>query len=212
MLFWRRPYDRAKALEKASRAQARGSVRKAVRWYLKVLKQDPKDLVVNAKVAPLLAKLSRWSESQKCFDAAAEGFLAGGFAAKAIAVWTVAANTFPEWVEYWERIANELVVLGRRQDAIKALLDGRSKLRRRRQRRAAILLLQQVYALDPAHVPATIDLADLLRREGSRGEARRLLGNILIYARVRGLRRRVRFALFRLEPTWRGAVDWALAR
>ena len=212
MFFWKRPFDRATALTTAEQARARGQVRKAVRWYLKVLKHQPSDLQTNAKIAPLLAKVGRWTEAQKCFETAADGFLAAGFSAKAIAVWTVAAQTFPEWVEYWERIANQLVVLGRRQDAIMVLLEGRRHLRRRRQRKAAILLLQQVYALDPAHVHATLDLADLLRREGSLGESRRLLANILGYARVRGLRRRVRFALFRLEPTWRGAVDWALAR
>ncbi len=212
MLFWKRPYDRATALATAEKARSRGQVRKAVRWYLKVLKNQPDDLQTNSKVAPLLAKLGRWTDAQKCFEKAASGFLAAGFSAKAIAVWTVAAHTFPEWVEYWERIANQLVMEGRRQDAIKALLEGRSHLRKRRQRKLAILLLQQVYALDPAHVPATLDLADLLRREGSLSEARRLLGNILGYARVRNLRRQVRFALFRLEPTWRGALDWALAR
>jgi tetratricopeptide (TPR) repeat protein len=211
-MFWSRPYDRARALAIAEKARSRGRLRKAVRWYLKVLAQDPGDLQTNAKVAPLLARLRRWTEAQQRFDAAASGFLAAGFSAKAIAVWTVAAHTFPEAVEYRERIADQLVMAGRRQDAILSLLEGRSHLRKRRQRPLAILLLQQVYTLDPGHVSATLDLADLLRREGSRSEARRLLANILAHARVRDLRRRVRFALFRLEPSWRGAVDWALAR
>jgi tetratricopeptide (TPR) repeat protein len=211
-MFWSKPYDRAVALATAEKARGRGQVRKAVRWYLKVLKQAPADLQTNAKIAPLLAKLGRWTDSQKCFETAAQGFLALGFAPKAIAIWRVAAHTFPEWVEYWERIANQLVMMGKKQDAVLSLLEGRAHLRKKRQRRLAILLLQQVRTLDPCHVPATLDLADLLRRDGSSGEARRLLGSILAYARVRNLRRRVRFALFRLEPTWRGAVDWALAR
>ena len=75
-----------------------------------------------------------------------------------------------------------------------------------------MLLLRQVLALDGCHVPATLDDADLLRRDGSKSEARRLLGTILAYARARALRRRVRFAMFRLEPSLRGAMDWAFAR
>jgi tetratricopeptide (TPR) repeat protein len=211
-MFWSKPYDRGTALATAEKARSRGRVRKAVRWYLKVLKNEPKDLQTNAKVAPLLARLGRWTESQSAFETAAQGFLANGFAPKAIAVWRVAAHTFPEWVEYWERIANQLVMMGKRQDAVLALLEGRSHLRKKRQRKLAVLLLQQVHALDPCHVPATLDLADLLRKDGSLSEARRLLGSILGYARPKNLRRRVRFALFRLEPTWRGALDWALAR
>ena len=211
-MFWSRPYDRRTALAKAEKARSRGSVRKAVRWYMKVLKNEPADLQTSAKVAPLLARLARWDESRSHFDKAAQGFLANGFAPKAIAVWTVAAKTFPEYVEYWERIANQLVMLGKRQDAVLALMEGRAQLRRKRQRHLAVLLLRQVMALDPYHAQATLDLADLLRRDGARGEARRMLGALLPYVRVRGLRRRVRFALFRLEPTWRGALDWALAR
>ena len=211
-MFWSRPYDRGTALATAEKARSRGKVRKAVKWYLKVLKNEPADLQTNAKVAPLLARLGRWDESRQRFESAAQGFLAQGFAPKAIAVWTVAAQTFPEHVEYWERIANQLVMAGKRQDAVLSLLNGRAQLHKKRQRPLAILLLRQVLALDGCHVPATLDLADLLRRDGSRSEARRLLGTILAYARVRTLRRRVRFAMFRLEPSWRGAIDWAFAR
>ena len=211
-MFWSKPYDRGTALATAEKARARGSTRKAVKWYLKVLKNEPRDLQTSAKVAPLLAKLGRWDESKQSFENAAQGFLAQGFAPKAIAVWTVAAQTFPEHVEYWERIANQLVMGGKRQDAVLQLLNGRARLRKKRQRPYAILLLRQVLALDGTHVPATLDLADLLRRDGARSEARRLLGAILAYARARKLRRQVRFAMFRLEPSFRGALDWALAR
>jgi len=211
-VFWRKNYDRSTALAVADKARQRGSIRKAVRWYMKVLKNDPGDLQTNSKVAPLLARLGRWDESRQSFDKAAKGFLEAGFAPKAIAVWTVAAQTFPEQVEYWERIANEQVMRGKKQDAVQALLQGCSQLRKKRQRPLAMLLLRQVLTLDPIHIPATLDLADLLRKDGARGEARRLLGAILAYARARTLRRKVRFALFRIEPSFRGALDWALAR
>ena len=68
--------------------------------------------------------------SRSAFDAAGDGFLKQGFADKAIAVWTAAAQHFPEDVEYWERIANEQVMRGHRQDAVLALLQGRAQLRK----------------------------------------------------------------------------------
>jgi len=211
-VFWRKPYDRNVALATAERAKARGSTRKAVRWFRTVLEHHPDDNQVRAKIAPLLARLGRWEEARTNFDKSAEGFLAAGFAPKAIAVWTVAAQTFPEHVEYWERIANEQVMRGCRQDAVSALLLGRTQLRKKRQRPLAMLLLRQVLALDGAHVEATLDLADLLRRDGVRHEAKRLLAGLISVVAQRAQRRRIRFAQFRLEPSVRGVLDWALAR
>jgi tetratricopeptide (TPR) repeat protein len=212
-VFWRRTYDRGKTLAAAEKARSRGRVRKAIRGYLKVLEHDPEDHVVRSKLAPLLARVARWDEARKNFDQAADGYLKAGFSPKAIAVWAVAAQTFPEQVEYWERIANEQVKRGKRQDAVLALLQGRSMLRKKRQRPLAVMLLRQVLELEPGHVDATLDLADLLRRDGIRDEARRLLAGLLVrIGKVRSLRRRVRFAQFWVEPSIRGALDWALAR
>jgi Flp pilus assembly protein TadD len=211
-VFWTKAYDRNFALATAERARARGSVRKAVRWFRKVLDHQPNDLQVCAKIAPLLARLGHWDEARTNFDKSAQGFLAAGFAPKAIAVWTVAAQTFPEHVEYWERIANEQVMRGRKQDAVGALLQGRSQLRKRKQRPLAMLLLRQVLTLDGTHLEATLDLADLLRRDGVRHEAKRLLVGLLSVVARGSQRRRVRFAQLRLEPSFRGVLNWALAR
>lgn len=212
MLFWRRPYDRSSALATAEQARARGSVRKAVKWYRKVLEKEPDDAQTRTRIAPLLARLGKWKEAREAFDMAAEGFLEKGFAPKAIAVWTLAAQTFPEQVDYWERIANQHVISGHRADAVQALLDGRAQLRKRRQRPLAVLLLRQVLELEPGRVETALDLADLLRRDGVKDEAQRLLSTALLRVGRGRLRRRVRFAQLRLEPTFRGVLDWALAR
>jgi tetratricopeptide (TPR) repeat protein len=211
MLFWRRPYDRSVALATAEKARSRGSVRKAVKWYGKVLENEPGDVQVRAKIAPLLARLRRWDEACAAFDMAADGFLAKGFVPKAVAVWTLAAHTFPERVEYWERIANQHVMSGRRADAVRALLDGRNRLRRKKQRPVAVLLLRQVLELEPGRVEVTLDLANLLRQDGLKEEARRLLGTALLRVGRGKLRRQVRFAQFRLEPNFRAFIAWALA-
>src|SRR5262249_28670002 len=140
-VFWRKTYDRTKTLDSAEKARSRGRVKKAIRGYLTVLEHEPADHVVRSKVAPLLARVGRWDEARKNFDQAADGYLKVGFAPKAIAVWTVAAQTFPEQVQYWERIASEQVKRGKRQDAVLALLEGRSMLPKKRQRPLAVMLL-----------------------------------------------------------------------
>ena len=211
-MFWKSKYERARVLASADQARSRGRVRAAVKGYLRVLEHEPEDHPVRAKVAPLLASLGKWEQSIRSFDQAAQGFLDKGFAPKAIAVWAVAAETFPERVEYWERIANEQVIRGRRADAVLALLQGRAQLRKRRQRPLAALLLRQVLELQPGHIEAALDLAELLRLDGVREEAKRLLASLLTRVGKGRMRRRVRFAQLRLEPTLRGALDWAFAR
>lgn len=212
MPFWRRkPYDRGTTLEAADKARGSGRVRKAVSGYTKILKEDPEDWAVHARIAPLLARRSRWEESRKSFTAAGEGFLKQGFADKAIAVWTLAAQTFPEYIEFRERIANELVQRGRKADAVNSLLAGRARLRARRQRPTAILLLRQVLVLHPLQFEATLDLARLLAKEGEMKEAVKLLRDLRVHVRGRQVRR-LRRAQFWIAPSLRSLMDWLLGR
>src|SRR2546427_10625104 len=88
-VFWRRSYDRGKTLAAAEKGRSPGRVRKAVRCYLKVLEHDPADHVVRSKVAPPLARVGRSNEARQNFDKAANGYLDAGFAAKAVAAWTL---------------------------------------------------------------------------------------------------------------------------
>src|SRR5262249_4922197 len=139
---------------------------------------QPNDYQVHARVAPLLAKVHRWEESRKSFNAAGDGYRAAGFADKAIAVWAVAAQHFPEDVQLWERIANEQLKRGHKADAVRAPLQGRNQLRSRAQRPHAILLLEQVLAVDAFNFDATLDLARLFRLEGRKREAGKLLNDL----------------------------------
>jgi tetratricopeptide (TPR) repeat protein len=212
MPFWRRkPYDRTTTLESADQARGRGSIRKAISGYARILKHDPDDWPVHARIAPLLARRGRWKESRASFTASANGYLKAGFGDKAIAVWTVAAQNFPDDVEYPERIANELVCRGRKADAVKSLLDGRARLKARRQRPVAILLLRQALTLQPLHFEATLDLARLLVKEDGRKEGLKLLRDIRVHASGRNVRR-LRAAQFWIEPSPRAAMDWLRAR
>jgi hypothetical protein len=212
MVFWRRkPYDRSVTLEAADKARGRGRIRKAIAGYTLILKDNADDYQVHARIAPLLARRQRWTEARTSFNSAAAGFLKAGFAEKAIAVWTLAAQHFPEETEFPERIANEQVKRGRKADAVNALLDGRNRLRARRQRPIAILLLRQVLMLQPLHIEATLDLAKLLVKEDGRKEALKLLRDLRFHVSGRNLRR-LRASQFWIEPGWRSALDWALGR
>jgi tetratricopeptide (TPR) repeat protein len=210
-MFWRRPYNRTSTLAAADKARSRGRVRKAISGYSKVVENEPNDYQVHARLAPLLAKVRRWEDSRKSFHAAGDGFLAAGFADKAVAIWTMAAQHFPEDVPYWERIANEQVKRGRKADAVHTLMQGRGQLRSSFQRPMAIQLLEQVLVLDPHHFDATLDLVRLLRIEGQRPKAEKLLSELARDA-VGPRVRRIRAAQFRLSPGFRTFFAWVLGR
>jgi len=211
-VFWRKKaYDRSAVLDAADKARGRGRVRKAIAGYSQILAQDPNDHQVHARIAPLLARTKRWHEARLSFDAAGIGFLKVGFADKAIAIWKVAAKTFPEDVDYWERVANEQVKRGRKADAVQSLLEGREQLTKKAQRPLAMTLLRQVLTLDAFHFDATLDLANLLAAEGQRRDAEKLLREMRMWVKGRNLRR-LRGAQFRLSPSWRGLMDWILGK
>ena len=211
-MFWRKKtYDRSAILDAADKARGRGRVRKAIAGYSQILAQDPNDHQVHARIAPLLARKKNWHESRRSFDAAGVGFLKAGFADKAIAIWKVAAKTFPEDVEYWERVANEQVKRGRKADAVQSLLEGREQLTKKVQRPLAMTLLRQVLTLDAFHFDATLDLAKLLAAEGQRRDAEKLLREMRMWVKGRNLRR-LRAAQFRLSPSWRSLMDWILGK
>src|SRR5256885_353514 len=110
-------------------------------------------------------------------------------------------------------ISRLLFVFWRRSYDRGKTLAAAEKARSRGRVRKAVRCYLKVLELEPGHVDATIDLADQLRRDGTHDEAKRLLAGLLVrIGKVRSLRRRVRFAQFRLEPSIRGVLDWALAR
>lgn len=211
-MWWRsKPYDRSARLTSADEAREKGQWRKAVRNYLEVLAHEPDDAATHARVAPLLAKLGRDGEARASFDRAGDTFMARGFAVKAVAVWSLAAQSFPADVFYWRRIAEEQVLRGHTADAVATLRTGRASLKGRRLRPLAIQLLHRVLELQPAHVEVTLDLANLLRIEGLADEALRLVRGLARLVRGSTLRR-VRLSEFRLAPSYRVAVAWLFAR
>src|SRR5262249_49860303 len=107
--------------------------------------------------------------------------------------------------------ANAQVTRGRKADAVRALLQGRHRLRSRSQRPLAILLLEQVLALDAFNVDAKLDLAKLFRLEGKKREAEKILDDLS--HTVRGPKAsRVRAARFRISPSFRTFFAWVFGR
>jgi Tfp pilus assembly protein PilF len=210
-LFARRPPTRAELVAAADRARGRGNARKAAALYQEALRSGPDDPVVNARLAPVLARLGDADGAALAFRLAVAAHLASGFLDRAAGVLGAAADALPLEPSFRLEAAQLNLRRGRRPDALAGLVDGAATLVRARRREAAVALLRRALDLEPLHPEAVLLLAPLLAATGHRAEARALVGRL--EAVTRGARlARVRWLAFRLRPTARALWRWARAR
>ncbi len=200
-------FDRTELLAQADKSRARGRRRRAITLYAKLLEQDPNDLTVHGKIAPLLAVEGKGAAAMASFRAAASGHAAAGFVDRGIAVLRQAADHFPEDESLWTEVANLHVMRGRRGDAVAALVAGGERLLDGRYRPIGAKVLRRALELEPWHAQATLLLAKTLAREKRRQEAVALLEGL---ARRTGGRARAqaRRLAFWYMPTLRRLWRW----
>jgi tetratricopeptide (TPR) repeat protein len=195
------PPSRSEIIAEADQARSKGRLKKAIAGYRKALELEPKDPVVHGKLAPLLARAKQPEAALESFRAAAQGHLDKGFADKALAVYSQAADTFPLQLSLWQQMAQLNLSKGHRAEAVKTLLRGRFQFRRKAERRGAITLLQEVLALDPMLFEVKLDLALQLARERQQPEAMTLLNPMVLDVKDRRQLQRLRWTLLRVSPS-----------
>jgi tetratricopeptide (TPR) repeat protein len=205
------PQTRSELIAAADQARSKGRLKKAIAGYRKALELEPKDPVIHGKLAPLLARAKQPEAALASFRAAAQGHLDKGFADKAMAVYSQAADTFPHQIGLWQQVAQLNVSKGHRVDAVKTLLRGRLHFRRKAERRGAITLLQDALALDPALFEVKLDLALQLSRERHQAEAMTLLNPMALDAKSPRQLRRLRWTLVRVAPSVGAWGQWMRA-
>jgi tetratricopeptide (TPR) repeat protein len=210
-LFARRPPTRAELVAAADQARGRGRVRKAAALYQEALRTEPGDPIVNARLAPLLARIGDADGGALAFRRAISAHLAAGFLDRAAGVLASAIVALPLEPSFRLEAAHLNVRRGRQPDALAGLVDGARTLATARRREAAVALLRRALDLEPLHLESVLALAPLLAATGARAEALDLVRRL--EAVTRGPRlARVRWAAFRLRPTPRALWRWARAR
>ncbi len=197
--FGTKEYNRSSALESAAKAQGKGNKKKALAEYKKVLEHEPENPNILAKVAALLAQTKQDKEAWDTFVKAAEIYKKQGFDDKALSVYLNATTYMPQEVGLWETVAKLHVKRGRPADGVKACLDGRKNFKKAKHRELAIRLLKLAVQIEPWEFESTYELATLMKADGNKREAERLLEGLIPRCSKRKLRK-VRGALFRLSP------------
>ena len=198
-------YDRTKVLRDASRAQAKGRIKKAIALYRQILMVESNNAELHAKVAPLLARTGQYFDAWRSFRTAARNLVRIDRLDHALGTYREALRYLPHEIDAWLAVADIEVKLGRGRDAVKTLRQGRRHFRARHLRPQAICLLRSARTIDPLNGETVIDLARLLAKAKQRDEAELILNELASRSRGR-LLRRIRAVQWRmtrtLENTW----------
>jgi tetratricopeptide (TPR) repeat protein len=203
MLRWpwsKRPSTRVELIAVADVARARGRRKQAIAGYRRVLEDNPQDLTVHAKLAPLLAASGDRDGSLVSFRTAADGQAKAGFHERALSLFIQAAEHYPDEELLWPEIARLHLQRGRRAEAVAALTDGAWRLHLAGQNPKAEWVLRLALQFEPYDADAIAILARTVASAGRRDEAVALLEDLA--ARSSGRRHRaIRGLLFRLRPS-----------
>lgn len=205
-----KPYSRTDILEAAGKAQSKGKLKKAIAKYQILLKVDPEDHEAHSKIAPLLARKRRFSESWESFKAAGEGYNSLGFSDKAMSVYTQATSYMPRKIGTWEALVELQLDLRLQADAFETLVNGQRYFRHCNNREKAISLLRKAWEIEPWHFEITFCLAYNLAKTDKRDEALNLLNGLAEREQGSNLRRTLG-AQLRIVPSPTSAWRWLSA-
>jgi tetratricopeptide (TPR) repeat protein len=166
----------------ANRARSKGRVQRAITLFRELLCEDPGDLDVLLRLAPLLACEGERFEAWSLYRQACKALLAAGRHEACLAAFREANRVLPYEFEAWRLTAELERKLGRERAAFETLLEGRRQFRTRFVRAQAIALLKlarEIHAWDHAVV---MDLAHLYVQTGQTAHALQLLDGALAHA------------------------------
>ena len=155
--------NRDQILQGAEKLLARGKLDAALKEYLRVLEENPKDISTLNKVGDLYVRINRPSDSIPFFMRIADFYAKDGFFLKAIAIYKKINKIDPARLEVYDQLADLYHKQGLTQDArsqYQVLADHYSKNNRPEE---AIAAYKKMVAVEPGDLKMQARLADLYR-------------------------------------------------
>lgn len=163
--------NRNKVLDAGRKAYEKGQYDKAIKEYLKVVKEDPKDVRVWLKIGDIYAKKDAKGEATDTYMKVAKFYSDQGFYLKAVAVYKQILKVDPRLVEVNLKLAELYRQLGLLSDAMQHFEMVAAFFHREGKTREALATLRQLVDLDPENVATRIKLAELYSKEQMTKEA-----------------------------------------
>ncbi len=198
--------DRKRLLAEANRELQEGDERAAIALYRRVLLEEPRNVAVALRAAPLLARTGGHFDAWQLFRMASQELMRARRREECLAALKEACRCVPYEFDAW-RLRSELELkLGREDAAFETLLEGRRAFRSQHNRAQAIALLERARAIEPWDLEMGLDLARLYARTDQPHAALELLDLLSLRAEAKNLRR---VAALRFRITLRARDAWA---
>ncbi|HWM86213.1 MAG TPA: tetratricopeptide repeat protein [Kofleriaceae bacterium] len=175
--------NKNKVMDAARKARDKGQVDKAIKEYLKIVREDPKDVRVWLKIGDLYAKKSAKAEATDTYLRVAKFYSEQGFYLKAVAVYKQILKLDPRLVEVNLKLAELYRQLGLLSDAMQHFEMVAAFFHREGKTREALATIRQLVDLDPENVATRIKLAELYSKEGMVEDAVTEFGHACEYLR-----------------------------
>jgi len=162
---------REQLLQSAEKAVAKGKLDQALKDYLRVLDDNPKDISTLNKVGDLFVRMNRHGESIPYFTRIADHYSRDGFFLKAIAIYKKINKIDPARLEVYDRLADLYHKQGLTQDArsqYQVLADHYQKSNKSDD---AIGAYKKMATVDPNDLKIQVKLADLYRNSSQIDQA-----------------------------------------
>ncbi len=181
--------DRKRLLAQANRERNDGDERQALALYRRILLEEPRNVTVALRAAPLLARTGQHFEAWQLFRTASQELMRARRREECLAALREACRFVPHEFEAWRLRAELELKLEREDEAYETLLEGRRVFRSAHERAQAIALLERARAIEPWCVELGLDLARLYARSEQKHAALELLDLLALRADARDLRR-----------------------
>ncbi len=167
-------FNKTKVMAAAEKFVQQGKLPNAILEYLKVVKEDPKDLTVMNTVGDLYARLGQTAEALQHFKRVGEAYAADGFVVKAIAIYKKLTKLSPTATDCVIKLAELYSQQGLYNDARSQYLSVADRCLRAGDNQQASRIFQKMLELDPENAAMQAKLADLYVKLGNKEEARNI--------------------------------------
>jgi tetratricopeptide (TPR) repeat protein len=164
-------FNKEKVMDAARKFVDKGQIDKAVKEYLRIVSEDPKDVRVWLKIGDLYAKKGAKQEATDTYLKVARFYHEQGFFLKAVAVYKQILKLDPRLVDVTLKLAELYRQLGLMSDAMQHYEAVAAQFHRDGNTKEALDTVKKLVDLDPENIATRIKLAELYSKEGLLEEA-----------------------------------------
>ncbi len=159
--------SKTRLLRDAERFVLQGKISQAITEYLKIVRDEPEDVLVLNTIGDLYLRLGRVGEANKLFHQVAENYLRNNFLLKAVAVFKKILASEPSNLELNTTIAELYARQGMNVDARHQYLRVAEMCATQGRLRDCAQAYEKVVELDPMNASVQLKLADIHAQEAN---------------------------------------------